>query len=70
MNATVVPPSDYAGLVGCAALGELSTMGSPRCYAQPRAGCRVFLRRLCGYIFMVELCGAKKGGVNDLGKLR
>jgi hypothetical protein len=30
MKAAVVPPPDYAELVGCAALGGLSGQGSPR----------------------------------------
>jgi hypothetical protein len=42
MEAAVVPPPEYAYLVGCAALGGLSTQRSPRCYTQPGAGCRGF----------------------------
>jgi hypothetical protein len=54
MKAAIIPPPEYAGLVGCAALGGLLTLSSPRCYAQAGVGCRGFLCRLCGYVFMAE----------------
>jgi hypothetical protein len=55
MNAAVVPPPDYAGLVGCAALGGLITQSSPRYYAQRRVGCRGFYAPcVCGMLFTWE----------------
>jgi hypothetical protein len=35
MEAALVPPPEYAGRVGCAALGGLITQSSPRCGVQP-----------------------------------
>jgi hypothetical protein len=40
MEAAIKLPPEYEGLEGYAALGGLSTMGSPRGYTQPGAGYR------------------------------
>jgi hypothetical protein len=54
-QAAVVPPPEYAGLVGCAALGGLSALGSPRCLYRRGRGAGVFMRRaFAEYVLTLE----------------
>jgi hypothetical protein len=76
MEAAATPPPEYDKHEGCAALGGHSTLRSPRCFYE-RINATVCRGRGAGVSCAVFLwgfhpagkCGARKGGVDDLGKL-
>jgi hypothetical protein len=78
MDAALVLPPEYAWLVGCAALGWAycvmlpTVLGIAGGYSgMPGAGAGVFYAPFCRRAFSLrKLRRIKKGGVDELGKLR